>query len=214
MIFYAKKGLFMKKKITNQSEIYSFDKKLDYETIKQEIDNKLSQLFSDLENDYNEHKVKALSNCTIALIQLTNGSRISEAIKTTAFFVKNPSRNSTHIKISKRKDKVTRVMKLPININPKILSLISVVFKQYDIEDEKDLAKLSSKVRTYLYDNFNKINTHSLRYALINYLSIKKQVPLNLVSKIVGHKNLNQLITYTQNHHVDDMLDKLSRNDF
>ncbi|MEK7434873.1 MAG: hypothetical protein AABZ74_17195 [Cyanobacteriota bacterium] len=69
----------MKKKITNQSEIYSFDKKLDYETIKQEIDNKLSQLFSDLENDYNEHKVKALSNCTIALIQLTNGSRISEA---------------------------------------------------------------------------------------------------------------------------------------
>ena len=160
----------MKKKITNQSEIYSFDKKLDYETIKQEIDNKLSQLFSDLENDYNEHKVKALSNCTIALIQLTNGSRISEAIKTTAFFVKNPSKNSTHIKISKRKDKVTRVMKLPININPKILSLISVVFKQYDIEDEKDLAKLSSKVRTYLYDNFNKINTHSLRYALINYL--------------------------------------------
>ena len=204
----------MKKKITNQSEIYSFDKKLDYEKIKQEIDNKLSQLFSDLKNDYNEHKVKALSNCTIALIQLTNGSRISEAIKTTAFFVKNPSKNSTHIKISKRKDKVTRVMKLPININTKILSLISVVFKQYDIEDEKDLAKLSSKVRTYLYDNFNKINTHSLRYALINYLSIKKQVPLNLVSKIVGHKNLNQLITYTQNHHVDDMLDKLSRNDF
>mgnify|MGYP006366253023 CR=1 FL=1 len=28
----------MKKKIINQSEIYSFDKKLDYETIKQEID--------------------------------------------------------------------------------------------------------------------------------------------------------------------------------
>ena len=204
----------MKKKITNQSEIYSFDKKLDYETIKQEIDNKLSQLFSDLENDYNEHKVKALSNCTIALIQLTNGSRISEAIKTTAFFVKNPSKNSTHIKISKRKDKVTRVMKLPININSKILSLISVVFKQYDIQDEKDLAKLSSKVRTYLYDNFNKINTHSLRYALINYLSVKKLVPLNLVSKIVGHKNLNQLITYTQNHLAEDVLDKLSRNDF
>ena len=204
----------MKKKITNEAENYSFDKKLDYEVIKQEIDNKILQLTLELEENYNEHKIKALSNCTIALIQLTNGSRISEAIKTTDFFVKNPSKKSTYIRISKRKDNASRAMKLPINITPKILNLIQLVFNQYDIQDEKDMAKLSSKTRTYLYDNFNKINTHSLRYALINYLSIKKNVPLNLVSKVVGHKNLNQLITYTQNHHVDDMLEKLSRNDF
>ena len=204
----------MKKKIINNVENYSFDKKLDYEVIKQEIDNKILQLTLELEENYNEHKIKALSNCTIALIQLTNGSRISEAIKTTDFFVKNPSKKSTYIRISKRKDNASRTMKLPINITPKILNLIQLVFNQYDIQDEKDMAKLSSKTRTYLYDNFNKINTHSLRYALINYLSIKKNVPLNLVSKVVGHKNLNQLITYTQNHHVDDMLDKLSRNDF
>lgn len=204
----------MKKKITNEVENYSFDKKLDYEVIKQEIDNKILQITLDLEENYNEHKIKALSNCTIALIQLTNGSRISEALKATDFFVKNPSKKSTYIRISKRKDNASRAMKLPINITPKILNLIQLVFNQYDIQDEKDMAKLSSKTRTYLYDNFNKINTHSLRYALINYLSIKKQVPLNLVSKVVGHKNLNQLITYTQNHHVDDMLEKLSRNDF
>ena len=204
----------MKKKITIQTENYSFDKKLDYEVIKEQIDKKIFQLLEDLKNDYNEHKIKSLSNCTIALIQLTNGSRISEAIKTTAFFVKNQSKKSTYIKISKRKDDVLRVMKLPIEINYHVLKLIEVVFNQYDISKENDLAKISSKVRTYLYDNFDKINTHSLRYALINYLCIKKNVPLNLVSKMVGHKNLNQLITYTQNHHVEDMLDKLANNQF
>ena len=204
----------MKKKITIQTENYSFDKKLDYEVIKEQIDKKIFQLLEDLKNDYNEHKIKSLSNCTIALIQLTNGSRISEAIKTTAFFVKNQSKKSTYIKISKRKDDVLRVMKLPIEINSDVLKLIEVVFNQYDISKENDLAKISSKVRTYLYDNFDKINTHSLRYALINYLCIKKNVPLNLVSKMIGHKNLNQLITYTQNHHVEDMLDKLANNQF
>ena len=57
----------MKKKTTVEIENYSFDKKLDYETIKKEIDDKISQLTLDLEANYNEHKIKALSNCTIAL---------------------------------------------------------------------------------------------------------------------------------------------------
>ena len=204
----------MKKKILNYNENYSFDKKLDYEIIKSQLDTKIALLFSELQNNYNEHKIKALSNCIIALIQLTNGSRISEALKATSFFVKNPSKKSTRVIISKRKDFAYRSIKLPVDISPKMLELIQVVFNNYDIENEEDLAKLSSKVRTYLYDNFDKINTHSLRYALINYLSIKKNVPLNLVSKVVGHKNLNQLITYTQNHHVENMLDKLANNDF
>ncbi len=204
----------MNKSTDIQHENYSFDKKLEYETIKQLIDDKIFELINQINTHYNEHKIKALSNCTITLIQLTNGSRISEAIKATDFFIQNTSKKSTHIKISKRKDHVSRIMKLPINITPQILEIIKMVFNQYNIQNQKDIDKLSSKTRTYLYSNFGKINTHSLRYALINYLSIKKLVPLNLVSKIVGHKNLNQLIAYTQNHHVEDMLDKLSKNDF
>lgn len=204
----------MNKNTYIQQESYSFDKKLDYETIKKQIDDKIFELTNQINDNYNEHKIKALSNCTIAVIQLTNGSRISEAIKATDFFIQNTSKKSTHVKISKRKDNVSRVMKLPSNITPQILEMIKMVFKQYNVQNQNDIDKLSSKTRTYLYSNFDKINTHSLRYALINYLSIKKLVPLNLVSKIVGHKNLNQLINYTQNHHVEDMLDKLAKNDF
>ena len=60
----------MKKKIINYNENYSFDKKLDYEIIKSQLDTKIAFLFSELQNNYNEHKIKALSNCIIALIQL------------------------------------------------------------------------------------------------------------------------------------------------
>lgn len=55
-------------------------------------------------------------------------------------------------------------------------------------------------------------NTHSLRYALINYLAIEKKTPINLVSKLVRHKNMNQILTYTQNKHVDELLLSINKN--
>jgi hypothetical protein len=60
---------------------YSFDKSLDYEVIKLEIENKINKLVLDLHLERNEKKLQALSNLSIAMIQLVNGSRISEAIK-------------------------------------------------------------------------------------------------------------------------------------
>jgi len=193
---------------------YSFDKNLDYEIIKERISNKIIELIIDLHLDRNDKKLQALSNCTIALIQLVNGSRISEAIKATEYFVRNKHKQSMYVKISKRQDLANRVMKLPNEVDLFILEAIGITFNTYDIENKDHMAKLSSKVRTYLYDHFDKINTHSLRYALINYLAIKKNVPLNLVSKIVGHKSMNQLVSYTQNKHVDNMLESLASGSF
>lgn len=193
---------------------YSFDKSLDYEVIKLEIENKINKLVLELHLERNEKKLQALSNLSIAMIQLVNGSRISEAIKATEYFVNNQNKKSMYVRIAKRTDHENRVMKLPDEINVFILDSISNTFQIYDTSNSKDLSSLSSKVRSYLYDNFGKINTHSLRYALINYLAIKKKVPLNLVSKIVGHKNINQLVSYTQNKHADNILDLLACNSF
>ena len=193
---------------------YSFDKNLDYEIIKERISNKIIELIIDLHLDRNDKKLQALSNCTIALIQLVNGSRISEAIKATEYFVRNKHKQSMYVRISKRQDLANRVMKLPSEVDLFILEAIAITFNTYDIAHPGDTSRLSSKVRTYLYDHFDKINTHSLRYALINYLAIKKNVPLNLVSKIVGHKSMNQLVSYTQNKHVDNMLESLASGSF
>ena len=53
--------------------------------------------------------------------------------------------------------------------------------------------KLKKKrVLDYLLRYFE-CNTHSLRYACINYLIYEKNLPLNTVAKLVGHVGLNQL---------------------
>ena len=49
-------------------------------------------------------------------------------------------------------------------------------------------------------------NTHSLRYAYINYMLYTKKIEMNIVSKIIGHVNCSQLTTYTQQKNSDKTL--------
>lgn len=198
----------VKAKITLKDDVESinngFDKGIDFEKTDKLLLNKLTELKNHLKTDYNLHKVKALSNIVIALIQLRNGCRISEAIEAIYKFINNKSLKIAIVPIAKRKDGETREIHLPKEINKSLLEYVEKVI--IDI----DPLKLQSKVRTYLTDNFG-FNTHSLRYALINYLIIRKGVPMPLVSKTVGHKSMDMLITYTQNKNVSSILSDLSK---
>jgi len=53
------------------------------------------------------------------------------------------------------------------------------------------------------------INRHSLRYAFITYL-LRKGISPSLIAKITRHKNLNYILTYTQQKTADKILEKLS----
>ena len=66
--------------------------------------------------------------------------------------------------------------------------------------------RVKKRVLDYMLRKF-KCNTHSLRYACINYLIYTQKTELNTVAKFVGHVNMEQLTRYTQQKNVDKLLD-------
>ncbi|MBC7476292.1 MAG: hypothetical protein H7263_18555 [Candidatus Sericytochromatia bacterium] len=198
-----------KTSIKNDSEELKngFDRGIDFHYANKLFIGKLKELRSELKNDYNMHKVKALSNIVISLITLINASRISESIEATFKFLNNKNLKIVIIPIAKRKDGATREIYLPKEITKEMLEYIEKVII------DADPLKIQSKIRTYLIDNFG-FNNHSLRYAAINYLILEKNIPLPIVSKTIGHKSMNMLITYTQNKNVSSLLKSLSTGKF
>ena len=205
----AKKLVKTKISIKNNSEEVKngFDKGIDFEETRKIFRLKIKELLKDLKGDYNVHKVKALSNIVIALISLVNGSRISESIEAVFKFVDNKNLTKVLVPIAKRKDGEMRIILLPKEINREILEYIQKFISGAEAH------KLQSKVRTYLTDNYG-FNTHSLRYAAINYLITEQKQPLNVVSKLVGHKSMNMLINYTQNKNVSSTLESMNSGKF
>ena len=67
---------------------------------------------------------------------------------------------------------------------------------------------MSKRVRNFLNHNYN-TNTHSLRYACVDYLLYAKKLPKPVVAKYIGHKNTKLLTLYTrqkQSHNVGVVL--------
>jgi hypothetical protein len=123
----------------------------------------------------------------ICLIQLRNGSRVSEAIRGFKEWVKT-NKTEIYVRVSKKKRHEERLMIIPQEILNYRLYCVDLI----DIEDKV----LRDRVRATLHYYF-KWNTHSLRYAFITYL-LRNNVNPAIVSKIVKHSRLDTLLKYVQ----------------
>ena len=151
----------------------------------------------DYESTYSrilKHMLKAkypgLCYDAILLTQLRNGSRVSEAVRGFREFLSTKA-IEVSVRVSKRKDNAVRLMVIPrellnTNINIDICKELLIFNDTTIINRVKDYAK-----RVYGF------NTHSLRYAFITHL-LKSGVNPAVISKITGHKNINYVLTYTQ----------------
>jgi integrase len=181
----------------------SFDRNVDYVKIKQELLNEIYNII----NFTDETKFIRIVYIIICLIQLRNGSRISEAIKCFRSFVDDSTKYKFEIDLSKRRNnKTTRDFNIPEFIDTNILHL-AICLTTNDILTD-DLNVVASRIRKYIYVYHNKINTHSLRYAYINWLLTDNKVNINNVAKIVGHTTVNHIVRYTQNKKSKEILDK------
>ena len=134
-------------------------------------------------------------NAAILLVQLRNGSRISEAIRAFKEFVRTGKRE-IEVKISKKKREELRLMIIPEELAEFRLEFEDVL----DIPDEK----LNRSLRVWSRDRL-RVNTHSLRYAYITFL-LKQGVNPSIVAKIVGHSKLDFVLRYTQQKTAIDVL--------
>jgi len=183
--------------------------------MKEKLINAVNKYYREFRETSKRMVLRRLIYTIIAAMGLINGSRISETVKAFCEFVKKGPECLIKIKISKsdsikttkagikRKSKPRfREMKFPKNWFDKKIFLM--VRKKNETRRLIDGKRLRKRVLDHLLNNFN-CNTHSLRYACINYLLYDKKRPVNDVAAYVGHANLDQLVTYTQHHRVNEI---------
>lgn len=194
-----------------------FDKGLDFEKIKKKLLKKLQSVYYEYDKGIEvSRNITRMIYLTISLIQLRNASRIVEACEAFCKFIENGNINENVIvKIAKSEgkqynnktkemtDKKARFRQLMF---PDWISkdIFKVIRKSDEVDNFINSNRQCKRVLDYLLMNCD-TNTHSLRYAGINYLLSVKKLEMNVVSKFVGHTNVNQLVTYTQNKKVNEI---------
>lgn len=192
-----------------------YDRDVDYVNIKTKLLNEYNIIFE--KSNKNMKDVNKLIYLVISMIQLRNGSRISEAIKSFYKFLGNTTTKIVIVKVSKtgciryskkKQDNITskalyRKIMFPNWIDIDILDRFNDIIPDIQIISIEVMRK---RVLKYLLTNFD-CNTHSLRYACINYLLYIEKRPINDVAKFVGYVDTNMLVRYTQQKNTDSIFD-------
>lgn len=203
-----------------------FDRGIDYEPMKQ----KLIKCFYSIYNDI--LKIKKNEGCygrkmsileskllylSIAMTQLRNGSRISEACQAIKVFCTTGDFNKRVIVKIAKSESIKYKNGEKYTTKPRYRKMIfpndwidkdSDKIKKILMKRFKDIPfnRLKKRVLDYLLI-YHQCNTHSLRYACINYLIYEKERPLNDVAKFVGHIDLSMLTKYTQQKNCEKIFD-------
>lgn len=203
-----------------------FDRNKDYDIVKKKLLDDLNKKYNKLEELDEDNKsfrsqqrilVNQITYILLALLQLKNGSRSIEAVWCFREYLTNRNfadtilvkvAKSESIKYDRKtkkqyKSKIRyRKMVFPItwiNIDGDTFDLI----KQFSGLISNN--RLKKRTLDYLL-KYHDCNTHSLRYCFINYMIEEKKVPLNDISKTVGHVDLSMLTRYTQAKNIDKVL--------
>ena len=141
---------------------------------------------------------KSRAYAAVALVQLRNGSRVSEAVRAVQRWLQT-GESIVEVPLSKNKKPRTRQMVIPREVEQyrdELVWLLQV--------DEK---KLIDRVKYFCLEHLG-FSSHSLRYAYVTYLA-KNNVPPTIIAKITGHRNLSHLITYTEQKEAEQVLKEL-----
>jgi len=194
----------------NAKVAVGFDRGIDYLVIKERLVKNIQMNYEKFLDSQKKITLSRLIYALIACIQLRNGSRISEAVKAFAIFIKKGIDARVVVKISKSdghyKDKKTgemkqkkiryREMMFPKNWFEN-LDFWEMIKKKKYTKQLIESGRLKKRVLDYMAINFD-CNTHSLRYAFINHMLYVEKRPPEDVAKFVGHIDTTMLTRYTQ----------------
>ena len=166
------------------SEVRHWYKEIDFNDIIRKIKTNLEIEYKKLESGTGSNlDIKRFLYYAIAMLQVTNGLRSSEAIKGLQIFLKRKEREFS---ITAGKSKLDRWV-----IVPPILEEYYNELKKY--------GEILKNIRKQSYYNFIKnnlrINPHSLRYAFINHMISKGIAPEKLVV-FMGYSSFKHMINY------------------
>lgn len=153
----------------------------------------------------------------IAMTQLINGSRISEACyavrgfadadepcKKISVVVKIAKSESVKYKKGTKETYTTKARYRSMRLPTKWITIDFDIVKDYLANIDND--NLKKRVLDYLLKHHD-CNTHSLRYAFINHMLYHEKKEPSIVAKFVGHSNLDQIVRYTQRKESDKIFE-------
>lgn len=200
-----------------------YDRGIDYTEMKI----KLITTFADLNKEYLEASeittkdklIRQITYCLVAIIQLRNASRISEACDALNKFLeleKLEGLDNILVTVKIAKSKSIKYKKGTHEQFVTKTRFRKMLFPHWDLEMvlrvpiklflDEYVGDLKRRVCDYLFRGFN-CNTHSLRYACINYLLYDQKKEMSVVAKFVGHTGVAQLVRYTQLKESDKLFD-------
>jgi len=135
----------------------------------------------------------------IALIQLANGSRASEAVRAFQQYLKTREAKLS-VKLSKKKTAAERLMVIPQTVQRADVSACI----DMAVVDEK---RLTLRYKVWVKRNLG-LNSHSLRYAFVTHLVAAGLEP-TIVAKITGHSKLDFILHYTQRKRAEGLLEEV-----
>lgn len=140
-----------------------------------------------------------LMNLAVLLVQLRNGSRVSEACEAMLKWLEE-NKDKVYVVVRKRKDKETRAMFIPEEVRK-----LREILKDYP---KISVEEFSNRVTSWASIYFEKyLNSHSLRYAKVTNMLDKGYNPI-LVAKMMKWKNINMLVEYAQEGVAEKILEK------
>lgn len=154
-------------------------------------------LEADYKNFYDSNDTKNEVYTAILLTQLTNGSRIGEAVRAFYHFIETSEREIT---LQAEKKGNMRQIIIPDVVKKK---------QSYGFILTISERKMTQRVEKYCERKYG-VNTHSLRYSAITYLS-KKGIPAQIIAKITGHRELGYITRYIQTQEATDLLRRLAK---
>jgi len=211
----------------DDAPVTGFDRGVDFTTMKDKLCKDYDKLCQDGFNLYKDGKnyekdkntiMRKIIYTIIAMIQLRNGSRISEAVNAFGIFLEKDRDLNQKVLVKIAKSKALKTKK---NTNEKYITKTryrKMIFPGewigHDIPNADEIrdylenydGNLKKRVLDFLHNNYN-CNTHSLRYAFINYMLYDQKKEMALVAKFVGHSGVGQLVRYTQAKEADKLFD-------
>lgn len=194
-----------------------FDRGIDYDKTKKLLIDKYTETeLNSIKLDITDKRriiyVRQLIYLLVAMIQLRNASRVSEAVR--AFMkYKHDDKISTKVIVKISKSDAAKKNKEGKMIKPKP-RYRNIVFPDWVPFDENKILDSLKKIpidrlkhRTLDYLLKLGFNTHSLRYSRINYLLNTKKQDIGTVAKYVGHAGLGTILNYVGKQNVDKMND-------
>lgn len=184
----------------------TWDKGMSYD----EIVKRVSQVGKDIKfnrcpENIGRRKIARAIHYFLAMIQLRNGCRISEASRSFIAWLDNGDRK-LKVKLSKKRRYEERMIIIPFTrVAPCWRTLFKGYLASFKIDDEEALAKELSR-KSKIFWSKEGVNTHNIRYAFVTYLS-KKGYPPQVIAKVIGLSKYDIIVTYTQKHYANELLE-------